>query len=111
LGEPLFLGDFGLEGIVFFILADGTEAELFVGRKSGLHEIHDVGRTEPFWTRRRSLRAQSFLGVNPISPNRPKRSAASCIGSGTICRISSQRSDADSFGGPTANSRRCAAST
>jgi predicted nucleotidyltransferase len=43
LGEPLFLEDFGLEGIVFFILADGTEAELFVGRKSGLHEIHDVG--------------------------------------------------------------------
>ena len=43
LGEPLFLEDFGLEGIVFFILADGTEAELFVRRMSGLHEIHDVG--------------------------------------------------------------------
>jgi hypothetical protein len=43
LGEPLFLEDFGLEGIVFFILADGTEAELFFGRKSGLHQIHDVG--------------------------------------------------------------------
>jgi predicted nucleotidyltransferase len=43
LGEPLFLEDFGLEGIVFFILADGTEAELFFGRKSGLHEIDDVG--------------------------------------------------------------------
>lgn len=43
LGEPLFLEDFGLEGIVFFILADGTEAELFFGRKSWLHEIHDVG--------------------------------------------------------------------
>ena len=47
LGEPLFLEDFGLEGIVFFILADGTEAELFFGRTSGLHEIHDVG---PFVT-------------------------------------------------------------
>jgi predicted nucleotidyltransferase len=43
LGEPLFLEDFGLEGIVFFILADGTEAELSFGRKSGLDEIHDVG--------------------------------------------------------------------
>jgi predicted nucleotidyltransferase len=43
LGEPLFLEDFGLEHMLFFILADGTEAELFIGRRSGLHEIHDVG--------------------------------------------------------------------
>jgi predicted nucleotidyltransferase len=43
LGEPLFLEDFGLEGIVFFILADGTEAELFFRRASALGEIRDVG--------------------------------------------------------------------
>jgi predicted nucleotidyltransferase len=43
LGEPLFLEDFGLEGIVFFILADGTEAELFFRRASALDEIRDVG--------------------------------------------------------------------
>jgi predicted nucleotidyltransferase len=43
LGEPLFLDDFGLEGIVFFILADGTEAELFFRRVSALDEIADVG--------------------------------------------------------------------
>jgi predicted nucleotidyltransferase len=43
LGEPLFLEDFGLEGIVFFILADGSEVELFLRRESGLHEIQDVG--------------------------------------------------------------------
>jgi predicted nucleotidyltransferase len=47
LGTPLFLEDFGLEGIVFFILADGTEAELFFGRESRLQEIRDVG---PFRT-------------------------------------------------------------
>jgi hypothetical protein len=43
LGEPLFLEDFGHEGIVFFILADGTEAELFFRRTSQLHEIQNVG--------------------------------------------------------------------
>jgi predicted nucleotidyltransferase len=43
LGEPLFLEDFGHEDLLFFILADGTEAELFFGRESGLQEIHDVG--------------------------------------------------------------------
>jgi predicted nucleotidyltransferase len=43
LGEPLFLEDFGLEGIVFFILADGTEVELFFRRTSEVHDIRDVG--------------------------------------------------------------------
>jgi len=43
LGEPLFLEDFGLEGIVFFILADGTEAHLFFRRASALDEIREVG--------------------------------------------------------------------
>jgi hypothetical protein len=47
LGTPLFLEDFDLDGIVFFILDDGTEAELFFGCESRLHEISDVG---PFRT-------------------------------------------------------------
>lgn len=47
LGETLFLENFGLENMVFFILADGTEAELFIGRRSGLHAIHDVGPYRP----------------------------------------------------------------
>jgi predicted nucleotidyltransferase len=43
LGKPLFLEDFGLDGIVFFILADGTEAELFFRRVSDLGALRDVG--------------------------------------------------------------------
>lgn len=40
LGEPLFVEDFGLPGIVFFLLADGTEGEL------NYHRVSDF--TEPF---------------------------------------------------------------
>jgi predicted nucleotidyltransferase len=39
LGEPLFLEDFGREDIVFFILADGTEGEIFFAREDGLDAI------------------------------------------------------------------------
>jgi predicted nucleotidyltransferase len=39
LGDPLFLEDFGHEGIAFFILPDGTEGELFFGRESELGEF------------------------------------------------------------------------
>lgn len=39
LGEPLFLEDFGLDGIVFFILADGTEGEIFFGREDRLDDL------------------------------------------------------------------------
>jgi len=40
LGEPLFLEDFGLDAMAFFILADGTEGEIFFGRRSRLDVIH-----------------------------------------------------------------------
>lgn len=40
LGEPLFIEDFDLPGILFFILADGTEAELFIDRASDFAEPH-----------------------------------------------------------------------
>lgn len=39
LGVPLFLEDFGLADIVFFVLADGTEGEIFFGSADRLHEI------------------------------------------------------------------------
>src|ERR1043166_446286 len=40
LGESLFIEDFGQEDNVLFILADGTDAELFVGKAGALDEIH-----------------------------------------------------------------------
>jgi hypothetical protein len=44
-----------------------------------------------------------------ITRNRWKRSAASCSGSGTSCRIPSRRSSVGSSDGPTGSSRRCGA--
>ncbi|WP_374688019.1 aminoglycoside 6-adenylyltransferase, partial [Promineifilum sp.] len=38
LGEPLFLEDFDLPDTLFFILADGTEGELVIGRESRFYE-------------------------------------------------------------------------
>lgn len=38
LGEPLFLEDFGLPDTLFFILADGTEGELVIGRQSRFYQ-------------------------------------------------------------------------
>jgi hypothetical protein len=46
LGEPIFVEDFGLERILFVILSDGTELELFVGHEGALEELH----TGPFET-------------------------------------------------------------
>lgn len=42
LGEPLFLEAFGNDALAFFILAQGTEGELYFGRESELDEI-DAG--------------------------------------------------------------------
>ena len=39
LGEPVFLDDFGSVAFVLFILADGTEGELGVGRESQVHSL------------------------------------------------------------------------
>jgi predicted nucleotidyltransferase len=39
LGDPLFLEDFGHDGVAFFILPDGTEGELFFGREGELGEF------------------------------------------------------------------------
>lgn len=39
LGTPLFLEDFGFAGLVFFILGDGIEGELFFGSEGRLEEL------------------------------------------------------------------------
>jgi predicted nucleotidyltransferase len=39
LGTPLFLEDFGIAGLVFFVLDDGTEGELFFGSEGRLEEL------------------------------------------------------------------------
>jgi predicted nucleotidyltransferase len=39
LGEPVFLEDFDLPNVVFFIFPDGTEAELTLGRESQINHI------------------------------------------------------------------------
>lgn len=41
LGQPLFLEDFGSDVTCFFVLADGTEGELSIGRESRPQEIHE----------------------------------------------------------------------
>jgi predicted nucleotidyltransferase len=46
LGQPVFMEDFGHDRIAFFILADGTECEVVIGREGELEEL-DVG---PFVT-------------------------------------------------------------
>ena len=66
LGEPLFLDHFGREWNVFFILADGTEGEIFFGREGALEEI-DVGPFEPLLDERGILAGAEF----PFSPPDP----------------------------------------
>lgn len=39
LGTALFFEDFGFAGLVFFVLADGTEGELFFGSEGRLEEL------------------------------------------------------------------------
>jgi predicted nucleotidyltransferase len=51
LGDPVFIEDFGLDRIVFFILADGTECELLFGREGALEEI-DIGPFETLLDKR-----------------------------------------------------------
>jgi predicted nucleotidyltransferase len=66
LGDPLFLDHFGREWNVFFILADGTEGEIFFGHEGALEEI-DVGPFEPLLDNRGILAGAEF----PFSPPDP----------------------------------------
>lgn len=63
LGEPLFLDHFGRAWNVFFILADGTEGEIFFGHEGALNEI-DVGPFRSLFDRRGILAGATF----PFSP-------------------------------------------
>lgn len=66
LGEPLFLDRFARDWNVFFILADGTEGEIFFGHEGALDEI-DVGPFEPLLDERGILAGVGF----PFSPPDP----------------------------------------
>lgn len=46
LGRPLFVEDFGSDDTCFFILDDGTEGELSIGREGALQRLH-VGPFRP----------------------------------------------------------------
>lgn len=45
LGEPLFLEEWGNPNCYFFILADGTEGELWIGQQSHFQQIHGGAHT------------------------------------------------------------------
>ena len=64
LGEPVFIEDFGLDRIAFFILADGTECELGFGHEGALEEI-DVGPFETLIDKRGILSGTEFPFVRP----------------------------------------------
>jgi predicted nucleotidyltransferase len=40
LGEPVFIEDFGIPNLVFYVFADGSEGELGLGRESEFTHIH-----------------------------------------------------------------------
>lgn len=64
LGDPLFLDHFDRDWNVFFILADGTEGEIFFGHEGALEEI-DVGPFEPLLDRRGILTGAEFPFAQP----------------------------------------------
>ncbi len=64
LGEPLFLESFGRDDIAFFILADGTEGELFFARAGGLDAIH-TGPYRPLVDRTGILAGAEFPFTEP----------------------------------------------
>jgi len=66
LGEPLFLDHFDRAWNVFFILADGTEGEIFFGHEGALNEI-DVGPFRSLLDRHGILAGATF----PFSPPDP----------------------------------------
>jgi predicted nucleotidyltransferase len=64
LGEPLFLEDFGIPRIVFFILADGTEGEIHFFGERELDRI-DAGRFRTLVDERGILPATEFPRPQP----------------------------------------------
>jgi hypothetical protein len=64
LGEPVFVEDFDLPETVFFILSDGTEAELAVGRESSFTHIAR-GPYTPLLDKKDLLAGVAFSGRQP----------------------------------------------
>jgi hypothetical protein len=64
LGEPLFLETFGLPDTLFFVLADGTEGELAVGRESAFREVAG-GPHRVLLDKTGVLDGASFVGRHP----------------------------------------------
>jgi predicted nucleotidyltransferase len=64
LGEPVFIEDFGLDRIVFFILEDGTECELFFRRQGALEDV-DVGPLKTLIDKRGILTGAEFPSGQP----------------------------------------------
>lgn len=60
LGRPLFVEDFGLTDIVFFVLEDGTEGEIFFGSAGRLGDV-EAGRYRPLFDPDGLLSGVTFL--------------------------------------------------
>ena len=65
LGEPVFTEDFGHDGIVFVILADGTECELSFSRVGAIGDI-DVGPFKPLIDKSGILADADFPFAQPV---------------------------------------------
>jgi predicted nucleotidyltransferase len=59
LGEPVFVEDWGTNDVVSFVLADGTEGEIFVGREGALDELRP-GRYRTLFDRDGILKGVTF---------------------------------------------------
>lgn len=64
LGEPLFIEDFGIPNIIFYVLADGTEGELGLGRESEFTHIHS-GPYQVLLDKKNMLASVVFRGHEP----------------------------------------------
>jgi len=64
LGEPLFLEDFGLPNIVFYIFENGVDGELGIGRASQFAEMH-TGPYQILLDKRDLLTGAAFHGKQP----------------------------------------------
>ena len=58
-GEPIFVEDWGIDDVVSFVLADGTEAEIFFGRVRSLGELRP-GRHRTLFDRDGILEGVTF---------------------------------------------------
>jgi predicted nucleotidyltransferase len=64
LGEPIFVEDFDLPDVVFYVFADGTEGELGFGRESEFTRIH-TGPYKVLLDKKNILAGVVFSGCEP----------------------------------------------